>query len=81
MEKHGRRGRGESKKTLVISQKCRIFYVIFVDFFKKTDIIIYRMDTQNDVIMAIGQVNEILATQKFVVGMKQLKKALRNGNA
>ena len=39
------------------------------------------MDTQNDVIMAIGQVNEILANHKFIVGMKQLKKALRNGNA
>ena len=39
------------------------------------------MDTQNDVIMAIGQVSEILANHKFVVGMKQLKKALRNGNA
>ena len=39
------------------------------------------MDTQNDVIMAISQVSEILATHKFVVGMKQLKKALRNGNA
>ena len=31
--------------------------------------------------MAISQVSEILATHKFVVGMKQLKKALRNGNA
>ena len=39
------------------------------------------MDTQNEVIMAISQVSEILATHKFVVGMKQLKKALRNGNA
>ena len=39
------------------------------------------MDTQNDVIMAIPQVSEILANHKFVVGMKQLKKALRNGNA
>ena len=39
------------------------------------------MDTQNEVIMAISQVSEILATHKFVVGMKQLKKALRNGSA
>ena len=39
------------------------------------------MDTQNDVIMAISQVSEILATHKFVVGMKQLKKALKNGTA
>ena len=39
------------------------------------------MDTQNDVIMAIGQVSEILANKKFVVGMKQLKKALKGGNA
>ena len=39
------------------------------------------MDTQNDVIMAITQVSEILANRKFVVGIKQLKKALKNGNA
>ena len=39
------------------------------------------MDTQNEVIMAMAQVSEILATHKFVVGMKQLKKALRCGNA
>ena len=39
------------------------------------------MDTQNDVIMAIGQVSEELAKSKFVVGAKQLRKALKNGNA
>ena len=39
------------------------------------------MDTQNEVIMGISQVSEILANHKFVVGMKQLKKALRNGSA
>ena len=39
------------------------------------------MDTQNDVIMAISQVTEELAKSKFVVGVKQLKKALKNGNA
>jgi len=39
------------------------------------------MDTQNDVIMTITQVGEILANHKFVVGIKQLKKALKNGNA
>ena len=39
------------------------------------------MDTQNDVIMAISQVTEELAKNKFVVGAKQLKKALKNGNA
>ena len=39
------------------------------------------MDTQNDVIMAISQVAEELAKNKFVVGVKQLKKALKNGNA
>ena len=39
------------------------------------------MDTQNDVIMAISQVTEELAKSKFVVGAKQLKKALKNGNA
>ena len=39
------------------------------------------MDTQNDVIMAISQVSEILANHKFVVGMKQLKKALQSGRA
>ena len=39
------------------------------------------MDTQNDVIMAIGQVREELAESKFVVGAKQLRKALKNGTA
>ena len=39
------------------------------------------MDTQNDVIMAISQVSEELAKSKFVVGAKQLKKALKNGTA
>ena len=39
------------------------------------------MDTQNDVIMAFSQVSEILGNHKFVVGIKQLKKALKNGNA
>ena len=39
------------------------------------------MDTQNDVIMAISQVTEELTNNKFVVGAKQLKKALKNGTA
>ena len=39
------------------------------------------MDTQNDVVMAITQVAEILANHNFVVGIKQLKKALKNGTA
>ena len=39
------------------------------------------MDTQNDVIMAVSQVSEILGNHKFVVGIKQLKKALKNGSA
>ena len=39
------------------------------------------MDTQNDVIMALTQVTEELAKSKFIVGAKQLKKALKNGNA
>ena len=39
------------------------------------------MDTQNDVIMAISQVSEELTKNKIVVGAKQLKKALKNGNA
>ena len=39
------------------------------------------MDTQKDVIMAISQVSEELAKTKFVVGAKQLRKALKNGNA
>ena len=39
------------------------------------------MDTQNDVIMAIGQVSEELTKGKFVVGAKQLRKALKNGTA
>ena len=37
------------------------------------------MDTQNDVIMAISLVTEELHKNKFVVGAKQLKKALKNG--
>ena len=37
------------------------------------------MDTQNDVIMAITQVSEELAKHKFVVGAKQLRKALNAG--
>ena len=39
------------------------------------------MDTQNDVIMAFSQVSEKLANKAFVVGIKQLKKALKNGKA
>ena len=39
------------------------------------------MDTQKDVIMAIDQVSEELAKSKFVVGAKQLRKALKNGTA
>ena len=39
------------------------------------------MDTQNDVVMAISQVSDELAKCKFVVGAKQLKKALKNGKA
>ena len=72
---------GSDKKSSVISQICRIFYGNFVDFFKKKDIIIYRMDTQKDVIMALSQVTEELVNRKFVVGIKQLKKALNNGSA
>ena len=39
------------------------------------------MDTQNDVIMALSQVSEELTNKRFVVGAKQLKKALKNGTA
>ena len=39
------------------------------------------MDTQKDVFMAVTQVSEMLATHNFVVGIKQLKKALKNGKA
>ena len=39
------------------------------------------MDTQKDVIMALSQVSEQLAGRNFVVGAKQLKKALKNGKA
>ena len=55
--------------------------MIFVDFFKIKVIIIYRMDTQKDVIMVMGQISEMLAGRSFVVGAKQLKKALKNGKA
>ena len=39
------------------------------------------MDTQKDVVMALSQVAEKLAKNKFIVGAKQLKKALNNGTA
>ena len=39
------------------------------------------MDTQNEVILAISQVSEELSKHRFVVGAKQLKKALNNGTA
>ena len=39
------------------------------------------MDTQKDVIMVMGQVSEMLSGRSFVVGAKQLKKALNNGRA
>ena len=39
------------------------------------------MDTQKDVIMVMGQVSEMLSGRSFVVGAKQLKKALKNGTA
>ena len=39
------------------------------------------MDTQKDVVMASSQVSEELANRRFVVGAKQLKKALKNGTA
>ena len=55
--------------------------MFFVDFFEKKDIIIYRMDTQMNVVMALTQVTDELAKNKFIVGAKQLKKALKNGNA
>ena len=39
------------------------------------------MDTQKEVVMAISQVTEELANRRFVVGAKQLRKALKNGTA
>ena len=39
------------------------------------------MDTQNEVILAICQVSEELSKHRFVVGAKQLRKALKNGTA
>ena len=39
------------------------------------------MDTQKEAVMAISQVSEELANKRFVVGAKQLKKALKNGTA
>ena len=55
--------------------------MFFVDFFLKKDIIIYRMDTQMNVSLVLTQVTDELTKSKFVVGAKQLKKALKNGNA
>ena len=39
------------------------------------------MDTQKEVVMALSQVSEELTNKQFVVGAKQLKKALKNGTA
>ena len=39
------------------------------------------MDTQNNVIMAVNQVSQMLRGHNYVVGAKQLKKALKNGKA
>ena len=39
------------------------------------------MDTQKEVVMALSQVSEELTNKRFVVGAKQLKKALKNGTA
>ena len=39
------------------------------------------MDTQNNVFMAVSQVSEKLSGHSFVVGAKQLRKALKNGKA
>ena len=39
------------------------------------------MDTQKEVVMALSQVSEELTNKRFVVGAKQLKKALKNGKA
>ena len=39
------------------------------------------MDTQKEVVMALSQVTEELANKRFVVGVKQLRKALKNGAA
>ena len=41
----------------------------------------YCMDTQNNVFMAVAQVSEMIRGHNFVVGVKQLKKALKNGKA
>ena len=55
--------------------------MIFVDFFENGDIIIYRMDTQKYVLMTIAQVSDLITGHSFVVGIKQLKKALKNDKA
>ena len=39
------------------------------------------MDTQKEVVMALSQVTEELANRRFVVGVKQLRKALNSGAA
>ena len=39
------------------------------------------METQNNVFMAVSQVAEKLSGHSFVVGAKQLRKALKNGKA
>ena len=53
--------------------------MFFVDFFEKKVIIIYRMDTQNNVFMAVAKIKETLSGHNCVVGAKQLRKALKNG--
>ena len=61
--------------------KCKKFSRKFVDFSEKVSIILFCMDTQNDLkIPEFGNLAE-LAAGTFVVGVKQLRKALNSGRA
>ena len=69
-------GGGEEKPAVY-----QTFFQIIVDFSKKLRIISPCMDTKKDVsIVKCGTMAEICQS-RFVVGAKQLKKAIQNGSA
>jgi len=43
-------------------------------------IIVIRMDSQNETVMAFGEIRDLIGCRKVVVGAKQLRKALVSGS-
>ena len=60
---------------------CRIFLLIFVDFFKKRIIIVFRMDIIQEKPMTLHEVTQSICEKRVVAGAKQLRKALTSGTA